>query len=63
MSDAEENTEQWISQMDSLCSNLDVDPAAAEKSKNSFLEIKRNFTLDVSTALSSFNSKKNMFLL
>ncbi|KOB64437.1 putative retinoblastoma-like protein 1 isoform a [Operophtera brumata] len=46
MSSTEESVDHWISEMDSLCSNLNVDPAAAEKSKESFLDIKRNFTLD-----------------
>lgn len=48
MSKPEESEENWISALDNLCSQLNVDPAAAEKSKKSFLEIKRNYTLDVS---------------
>ncbi|XP_013163129.1 PREDICTED: retinoblastoma-like protein 1 isoform X2 [Papilio xuthus] len=46
MSKPEESEENWISALDNLCSQLNVDPAAAEKSKKSFLEIKRNYTLD-----------------
>ncbi|XP_045537437.1 retinoblastoma-like protein 1 [Papilio machaon] len=46
MSKPEESEENWISALDNLCSKLNVDPAAAEKSKKSFLEIKRNYTLD-----------------
>ncbi|XP_026741759.1 retinoblastoma-like protein 2 [Trichoplusia ni] len=49
MSNLEENEESLIAKMDSLCSNLNVDPAAAKKSKDSFLEIKRNYTLDGDT--------------
>lgn len=54
MSSTEESVDHWISEMDSLCSNLNVDPAAADKSKESFLDIKRNFTLDVRTAEAQF---------
>lgn len=49
MSSTEESEERWMAEMDNICSNLNMDPAAAEKSKESFLEIKRNFTLDVSS--------------
>lgn len=55
MSNLEENEESLIAKMDSLCSNLNVDPAAAKKSKDSFLEIKRNYTLDVSILLLYFS--------
>lgn len=48
MAKTEESEEYWKTKMDSLCSSLNVDPVAAEKSKESFLEVKRNFTLDVS---------------
>lgn len=48
MSRSEDSEENLIAKMDSLCSNLNVDPAAAKKSKESFLDIKRNYTLDVS---------------
>lgn len=48
MSKLEDNEENWIDKMNSLCSDLNVDPVAAQKSKESFLEIKRNYTLDVS---------------
>lgn len=48
MAKSEDNEKSWITQMDELCSNLNVDPVAAQKSKDSFLEIKRNYTLDVS---------------
>lgn len=54
MSNLEESEENWIAKMDSLCSNLNVDPVAAKKSKESFLEIKRNYSLDVSILLQSF---------
>ncbi|XP_063626607.1 retinoblastoma-like protein 1 [Cydia splendana] len=46
MSKSEENEENWISTMDNLCSKLNVDTVAAKKAKDSFLEIKRNYTLD-----------------
>ncbi|KAJ8717808.1 hypothetical protein PYW07_005738 [Mythimna separata] len=46
MSKLEDNEENWIDKMDSLCSDLNVDPVAAQKSKESFLEIKRNYSLD-----------------
>ncbi|XP_028168971.1 retinoblastoma-like protein 1 isoform X4 [Ostrinia furnacalis] len=46
MAKPEENEEYWIEKMNVLCSDLNVDPAAAKKSKESFLEIKRNYTLD-----------------
>lgn len=48
MSKPDDSEEHWISQMEGLCSNLNVDPVAAKKSKDSFLEIRRNYTLDVS---------------
>lgn len=44
----EEMDEHWVSKIDSICSSLNVDPVAAKKSKESFAEVKRNFTLDVS---------------
>ncbi|CAB3228947.1 unnamed protein product [Arctia plantaginis] len=46
MSNLEDSEENWMAKMDSLCSNLNVDPVAAKKSKESFLEIKRNYSLD-----------------
>jgi hypothetical protein len=46
--DAEDN---WKQILDGLCTNLNVDPVAAKKSKDSFLEIKRNYTLDVSVVM------------
>ncbi|KAL4715050.1 hypothetical protein ACJJTC_003201 [Scirpophaga incertulas] len=46
MSQQDDNEESWIQQLDGLCSNLNVDPDAAKKSKDAFLEIKRNYTLD-----------------
>lgn len=48
MSILEDGEENWVAKMDSLCSNLNVDPVAAKKSKESFLDIKKNYTLDVS---------------
>ncbi|XP_041984405.1 retinoblastoma-like protein 1 isoform X2 [Aricia agestis] len=42
----DESEENWISMIDNLCSKLNVDPVAAKKSKESFLEINRNYTLD-----------------
>lgn len=48
MSKQEDSEENWISAMDNLCSKLNVDPVAAKKSKESFSEIKQNYTLDVS---------------
>lgn len=47
MSKPEESDENWIAAMDDLCSQLNVDPAAIKKSRESFAEIKKNFTLDV----------------
>lgn len=38
----------WIEIIDGICSELNVDPSAAQKSKDSFLAINRNYTLDVS---------------
>lgn len=52
MSSTEEIDETWVSKIDSICSSLNVDPVAAEKSKESFSEVKRNFTLDVSNQCS-----------
>lgn len=46
MSQLEDSEENLIAQMDGLCTNLNVDPVAAKKSKESFLDIKRNYTLD-----------------
>ncbi|XP_050674700.1 retinoblastoma-like protein 2 isoform X2 [Leptidea sinapis] len=46
MSKPEDNDENWIAALDNLCSQLNVDPVAAKKSKQSFAEIRRNFTLD-----------------
>lgn len=46
MSKSEESEKQWIEQMDDICSNLNVDPVTAKKSRETFLEIKRNYTLD-----------------
>lgn len=48
MSILEDSEDSCIAKMDSLCSDLNVDPVAAQKAKESFLEIKRNYTLDVS---------------
>lgn len=48
MSNQEESDENWIAAMDDLCLQLNVDAGATKKSKDSFAEIKRNFTLDVS---------------
>lgn len=48
MSILEDSEENLIAKMDSLCSDLNVDPVAVQKSKESFLEIKRNYSLDVS---------------
>lgn len=47
--ESDDSDEDWIATMDNLCSKLNVDPVAASKSKESFSEIKRNYTLDVST--------------
>nr|XP_049701011.1 retinoblastoma-like protein 1 isoform X1 [Helicoverpa armigera] len=46
MSKLDDSEDSWIATMDSLCSDLNVDPVAAKKSKESFLEIKRNYSLD-----------------
>ncbi|CAK1550681.1 unnamed protein product [Leptosia nina] len=46
MSKPDDNDENWSTTMDNLCSQLNVDPVATEKSKESFAEIKQNFTLD-----------------
>ncbi|CAH0724345.1 unnamed protein product, partial [Brenthis ino] len=46
MSKQEESEENWIAAMDNLCSKLNVDPLAAQSSKLSFSQIKRNYTLD-----------------
>ncbi|PZC83765.1 hypothetical protein B5X24_HaOG206922 [Helicoverpa armigera] len=46
MSKLDDSEDNWIATMDSLCSDLNVDPVAAKKSKESFLEIKRNYSLD-----------------
>lgn len=48
MSNLDESEENLIGVMDSLCSDLNVDPVAAKKAKDSFLHLKRHFTLDVS---------------
>lgn len=48
MPNQEENEDNWIATLDNLCSQLNVDPVAAKKARDSFLEIKRNYTLDVS---------------
>lgn len=42
----DESEDSWIEELDNLCSKLNVDPVAAKKSRDSFLEIKRNYTLD-----------------
>ncbi|XP_050352885.1 retinoblastoma-like protein 2 isoform X1 [Nymphalis io] len=46
MSKQDESEDNWIAAMDNLCSKLNVDPVAAKKSKESFSEIKQNYTLD-----------------
>ncbi|XP_073953586.1 LOW QUALITY PROTEIN: retinoblastoma-like protein 1 [Choristoneura fumiferana] len=46
MSKPDDGEENWITKIDNLCSTLNVDPIAAKKAKDSFLEIKRNYTLD-----------------
>ncbi|CAH2042268.1 unnamed protein product, partial [Iphiclides podalirius] len=46
MSKQEESEDNWMAELDNLCSKLNVDPVAAKKAKDSFLEIKRNYTLD-----------------
>ncbi|CAG9795684.1 unnamed protein product [Diatraea saccharalis] len=46
MAKPDDSEEKWIEQLDGLCSNLNVDPEAAIKSKESFLAIKRNYTLE-----------------
>lgn len=48
MSKTEESDDNWVSKMESLCSALNVDTAAAKKSMDSILDVKGNFTLDVS---------------
>lgn len=48
MSKQEESEDNLIADLDNLCSKLNVDPVAAKKAKDSFLEIKQNYTLDVS---------------
>lgn len=48
MSRQEETEESIIAKINLLCAELNVDSAAANKVKESFLEIKRNYTLDVS---------------
>lgn len=48
MAKPEESEENWVATMDNLCSQLNVDPGAAKKSKESYSEIKQNYTLDVS---------------
>lgn len=59
MSKQEESEENWIAAMDNLCSKLNVDPLAAQSSKLSFSQIKRNYTLDVS----SCNTKNSAFYI
>lgn len=54
MSKPEDGEENWITKIDNLCSTLNVDSIAAKKAKDSFLEIKRNYTLDVSIFLMIF---------
>ncbi|XP_035434749.2 retinoblastoma-like protein 1 [Spodoptera frugiperda] len=49
MSNLDESEENLIGVMDSLCSDLNVDPVAAKKAKDSFLHLKRHFTLDGDT--------------
>ncbi|CAG9564115.1 unnamed protein product [Danaus chrysippus] len=46
MAKPEESEENWVATMDNLCSQLNVDPGAAKKSKESYSEIKQNYTLD-----------------
>lgn len=48
MSKSEDSEIDLIEMMNNLCSQLNVDPVAAKKSRDTFLEIKRNYTLDVS---------------
>lgn len=48
MSKSEESEKKWMAQMDEICLNLNVDPVTAKKSKDTFLEIHKNYTLDVS---------------
>lgn len=48
MSITEDSDDNWASRMEGLCIALDVDSAAAKKSIESFLDVKGNFTLDVS---------------
>lgn len=45
----EDSDSYWIEKIDDICSELNVDPSAAQASKDSFLAIKRHYTLDVST--------------
>ncbi|XP_075981325.1 retinoblastoma-like protein 1 [Anticarsia gemmatalis] len=46
MSKLEDSDNNWIAQMDTLCSNLNVDSVAAHKAKELFADIKKNCTLD-----------------
>ncbi|KAJ0174200.1 hypothetical protein K1T71_010346 [Dendrolimus kikuchii] len=46
MSKSEESEKQWLEQLDEICSNLNVDPLTVKKSKETFLEINKNYTLD-----------------
>lgn len=56
MSNQEESEEYWIAAIDNLCLKLNVDTYTAKKSRDSFLEIKRNYTLDVSINSLFYNS-------
>ncbi|XP_037295161.1 retinoblastoma-like protein 2 isoform X1 [Manduca sexta] len=38
--------ESWVEEINNLCSNLNVDSVAAKKARDSFIDIKRKFTLD-----------------
>ncbi|XP_072943092.1 retinoblastoma-like protein 1 isoform X2 [Epargyreus clarus] len=49
MSKPEESEENWIAAMDNLCCKLNVDPVAAKKSRESFAEIRQNYTLEGDT--------------
>ncbi|XP_023954413.2 retinoblastoma-like protein 1 [Bicyclus anynana] len=42
----DESDDDWIAAMDNLCSKLTMDEVTTAKSKKSFSEIKRNYTLD-----------------
>ncbi|XP_048483799.1 retinoblastoma-like protein 1 [Plutella xylostella] len=49
MPNQEESDNNWMEKMDNICSELNVDPAAAKKSRESFQTIQRNYTLDGDT--------------